>query len=97
MASATGGTTSIAGAAGGTVRVTVFDSSGTGGSCKTFGVNNNATSAGKVFVIVNNLHTEAMPIAPGVSWPFRGDKITSVQIYGDGSNAATVDWGVLIR
>ncbi len=97
MPVATGGTTSIAGSAAGTNNVTVFDSSATGGGCKTFGVSNNATSTGKVWVLVTGLNTEAMPIAPGVSWPFRHEHITEVKIYGDGSNAATVDWGVLIR
>jgi hypothetical protein len=98
MATKTGDTTTIAGAAGGTVRVTIFDNTAPGGGVKVFGVSNRSTSAGPVYVIVGGLHNEAMPIGPGVSWPFRKDgNINNVQIYGDGSNAATVDWGVLIR
>lgn len=98
MAKKTGDTTAIAGAAGGTVRVTIFDTTAAGGAVKCIGVANRSTSTGPVYVIVDGLHTEAMPIAPGNSWPFRNAAgISSVQIYGDGSNAATVDWGVLIR
>lgn len=98
MAVATGGTLSIAGSASGTTRTTVFDKTAEGGAVRCFGVSNNADSTGKCFVIVGGLHTEAMPLAPGVSWPYtKVSGISEVVIYGDGSNAATVDFGVLIR
>lgn len=95
----TGGSTNIAGAAGGTALVTIFDQASDGGGCIAFGVENISTSAGPVYVLITDMHEtgEPFPISPGLFIEFKRFSlggISTVKVYGDGSGSATARFGV---
>jgi hypothetical protein len=101
----TGGTQAIAGSASGTNYLAIFTSTSDGGPVSTFFIANRSTSAGPAYVYISGLHdsTHPLPLYIGIGGVFRYGtpgvylNITSVQVKGDGINAATVDYGVLAK